>query len=384
MPHVPSRAELARRVAEDGFGLKPAEFLSSIGGAAAAPDLIYLLLDEPDPVADNVQSLTPEQFVFVFRQNVLSLLRELRDPGAVEALVKCYHTYRAFDDFLVELALEQGATVPVRADTEELGNLAVVDPNKNVQNSPAHARYREKIRGTTVETGLRSPAYPRCLVGSAWLVRDRAVLALESTVGEGAREFFAESLKHERNSLVRRRLAFALARLRDPRAIAELGFYLQELAGTTAWSPHEFTEAIELLAAYSEPRARRALEEFHAKCKDSSKREYKNLAAAKLGLPEEKSKCFIATAACGSAEAPEVARLRRFREERLRPTCAGRAAIALYEFVSPPLADFIRPRPWLRAGVRAVVLKPALFGVGFLLERQNGVESAESDCGVGG
>jgi hypothetical protein len=72
--------------------------------------------------------------------------------------------------------------------------------------------------------------------------------------------------------------------------------------------------------------------------------------------------CFIATAAYGSAWHPHVASLRRFRDERLRPIAPGRAAIALYETVSPPIAAFIAPRPALRAITRGA-LSPVVFVV---------------------
>jgi subtilisin family serine protease len=72
--------------------------------------------------------------------------------------------------------------------------------------------------------------------------------------------------------------------------------------------------------------------------------------------------CFIATAAYGGAWHPHVASLRRFRDTRLRPFAPGRAAIAFYETVSPPIAAFIAPHPALRAVTRGA-LAPAVFAV---------------------
>ncbi len=72
--------------------------------------------------------------------------------------------------------------------------------------------------------------------------------------------------------------------------------------------------------------------------------------------------CFIATAAYGSMWHPHVASLRRFRDEHLRPFATGRAAIAVYETVSPPIAAFIAPHPTLRAITRGA-LAPAVFAV---------------------
>ncbi|MCL5286509.1 MAG: hypothetical protein M1453_00735 [Acidobacteria bacterium] len=71
------------------------------------------------------------------------------------------------------------------------------------------------------------------------------------------------------------------------------------------------------------------------------------------------SGCFIATAACGTDQAPEVVELRMFREKVLRQTRTGRAMIAVYETVSPPLARVIRCSETLRWLVRVGVVRPA-------------------------
>jgi len=53
--------------------------------------------------------------------------------------------------------------------------------------------------------------------------------------------------------------------------------------------------------------------------------------------PPPPPKCFIATAACG-ADTVEVSTLRAFRDQCLLLDSRGRALVALYERVSPPLA----------------------------------------------
>ena len=62
--------------------------------------------------------------------------------------------------------------------------------------------------------------------------------------------------------------------------------------------------------------------------------------------------CFIATAAYGTPMAEEVEALRRFRDNVLMKTVAGKEFIKLYYATSPPIADLIRSKPLLRALVR--------------------------------
>ncbi len=69
--------------------------------------------------------------------------------------------------------------------------------------------------------------------------------------------------------------------------------------------------------------------------------------------------CFIATAAFGSPMADEIKTLCSFRDNVLMQTGVGRCAIACYCRLSPPVADFIRERPPLKAFLR-LYLKPTI------------------------
>ncbi|MCU0531373.1 MAG: hypothetical protein MUE76_04680, partial [Syntrophales bacterium] len=65
--------------------------------------------------------------------------------------------------------------------------------------------------------------------------------------------------------------------------------------------------------------------------------------------------CFIATAAFGSAMAPEVERLREFRDSCLLTNGPGRAFVDFYYRVPPPIADFISHDEDLRQITRVML-----------------------------
>lgn len=69
-------------------------------------------------------------------------------------------------------------------------------------------------------------------------------------------------------------------------------------------------------------------------------------------------RCFIATAAYSSDDAAVVQTLCVFRDTLLRTNLCGRVFIRCYEYVSPPLANWIAPHPILRWLVRTILIEP--------------------------
>jgi hypothetical protein len=69
----------------------------------------------------------------------------------------------------------------------------------------------------------------------------------------------------------------------------------------------------------------------------------------------ESRMCFIATAAYGDIDAPEVEQLRQFRDSSLMTNPFGRGFVAAYYRMSPPVARLIARKPRLRLVARKVL-----------------------------
>ena len=69
--------------------------------------------------------------------------------------------------------------------------------------------------------------------------------------------------------------------------------------------------------------------------------------------------CYIATAAFGTELENKTDVLRSFRDEYLINNAVGKALVTAYYKYSPPLADYIAERDWLRSIVR-ILLLPAI------------------------
>lgn len=74
----------------------------------------------------------------------------------------------------------------------------------------------------------------------------------------------------------------------------------------------------------------------------------------------EDFRCFIATAAYGSALAPEVRVFRHFRDEYLLASRGGRVLVELYYRYSPPLASAVARSRVLRSAARFILAPAAL------------------------
>lgn len=77
--------------------------------------------------------------------------------------------------------------------------------------------------------------------------------------------------------------------------------------------------------------------------------------------PQSSGGCFVATAAFGDYNAPEVVYLSAFRDESLSRSVVGRGLIRAYYAVSPPFATAIAKSNFLRQAVRKVFLQPLIF-----------------------
>lgn len=120
---------------------------------------------------------------------------------------------------------------------------------------------------------------------------------------------------------------------------------------------HQTAEAVELFrGSLSEAQRRQVRIEIS---EEELARSRKMAAEAAAPPAPKKGGCFIATAACGSAGHADVLRLRAFRDRFLARSWVGRALVALYERLSPPLADWIRPRESARRRVRRWLVGPA-------------------------
>lgn len=75
---------------------------------------------------------------------------------------------------------------------------------------------------------------------------------------------------------------------------------------------------------------------------------------------EQKSGCFVATAASGDSFAPEVVVLSAFRDDVLLHNRVGKAFVRLYYAMSPPLAAVIARSVFLRRAAMGLIVRPAV------------------------
>jgi formylglycine-generating enzyme required for sulfatase activity len=80
--------------------------------------------------------------------------------------------------------------------------------------------------------------------------------------------------------------------------------------------------------------------------------------SAQTSEPSNKQGCFIATACYGPYGSPEVAALRRFRDDVLNKSGAGRLFVGLYYRLSPPVAAWLASHEIARSYVKSLIVKP--------------------------
>ncbi|MCX7048264.1 MAG: hypothetical protein NTX50_22615, partial [Candidatus Sumerlaeota bacterium] len=119
----------------------------------------------------------------------------------------------------------------------------------------------------------------------------------------------------------------------------------------------------ELLSLLREGKKIQAIKLYRSQRTDTRLKEAKDYVEALafrhgLGSAPGASKCFIATAACGDANADEVIVLRRFRDDVLLPRALGRCFVAVYCFLSPPLAALIVRSPKSQCLIRRFFISP--------------------------
>lgn len=73
---------------------------------------------------------------------------------------------------------------------------------------------------------------------------------------------------------------------------------------------------------------------------------------------QNSSDCFIATACYGDSLHPDVVKMRRWRDDELRKSAAGRALIGAYCTIGPRFAQCISPHSEVARIIRVYILAP--------------------------
>jgi hypothetical protein len=110
-------------------------------------------------------------------------------------------------------------------------------------------------------------------------------------------------------------------------------------------------------AAQAATRFDNAGTEFEVKAEHHSEHGSVHFTVRNKRLPTlaQRAGCFVATACYGDYSHPAVIVLRRFRDECLRESAAGRAFTAWYYRISPRIAKFIEKRPAFRLAGRLLL-----------------------------
>lgn len=103
------------------------------------------------------------------------------------------------------------------------------------------------------------------------------------------------------------------------------------------------------------PKARSAMVQFMRTLDDKSVAEF-----AEAPPSSTRKACFLATAAFGSALAPEVQFLRFYRDQVLSSNRIGKHIVDTYNHMSPPIANLIATSVLARSITLRFIVRPAL------------------------
>jgi hypothetical protein len=169
-----------------------------------------------------------------------------------------------------------------------------------------------------------------------------------------------KALRHERRS-VRTDAALALHALGGSDAVPAL---ISDLRSST--EPSDIFHIVKALECIRDSQAAAVVAQ-----RPAAERSVTSERSAKA-----KSGCFVATAACGDAFAPEVILLSAYRDEVLLQSRIGRTFVRVYYAMSPPIALTIVGSARLRVAAMRLIVTPATVVVARLWNRKRYANSA--------
>lgn len=199
----------------------PARVLRSIGGAAALPMLVEILLHEPEP---EEEAGLP---ILVLRPNVIRTIAQIKGADAVAALMHSYDTHLALELGLVRALEDTGVDVPYRyerlLDHAQPADLTAVSARLPSVSSALHGFWAHMA-----DTYLRdNPWAVGLLAVTAWQVRLDIVESLEGHAESSVDRFLHDVLLGERCNYVLWAAAISLGARGDGHALKLLSDHVR-------------------------------------------------------------------------------------------------------------------------------------------------------------